>query len=77
MALLAGGWALAPDDADAVAVAAAYSWGTGCLVYADGDSTGALGNGGETTPLWRLFLINLSLTLFPNKSLSLHTRCHL
>ena len=46
MALPAGGWALAPDDADAVAVAAAYDWGTGCLVYADGDSTGALGNGG-------------------------------
>ena len=49
MALPAGGWALAPDDADAVAVAAAYDWGTGCLVYADGDSTGALGNGGAAT----------------------------
>jgi len=38
MALPVGGWALAPDDADAAAVAGAYSWGTSCLVLANGDS---------------------------------------
>jgi len=38
LALPAGGWALAPDNADAVAVTAAYRWGTGCLVFANGDA---------------------------------------
>jgi hypothetical protein len=40
MALPAGGWVLAPDDAAAVAVTAAYPWGTHCLVFANGNSIG-------------------------------------
>ena len=31
MALPAGGWAVAPDDADTAAVTGAYHWGTSCL----------------------------------------------
>ena len=38
IALPAGGWALAPDNADAVAVTAAYHWGTYCLFFASGGS---------------------------------------
>ena len=38
LALPAGGWALAEDNADAVAVTAAYHWGTLCLVFANWDS---------------------------------------
>ena len=48
MALPAGGWALAPDNDDAVAVAGAHEWGTYCLVFANGDSErtkrGLIGN---------------------------------
>ena len=38
MALPAGGWALAEINADAVAVAFKYTWGTYCLVFANGDA---------------------------------------
>ena len=39
MALPAGGWVLAPDNADAVAVTAAYPWGTHVLVFASGEGS--------------------------------------
>ena len=32
------GWALAPHDADSIAVIAAHGWSTGCPVLADGSS---------------------------------------
>ena len=45
LALPAGGWALAPDNADAVAVTAAYHWGAHCLVFASAIRTAFAING--------------------------------
>ena len=38
LALPDGGWSLAEDNADAVAVTAAYHWGTALVVFASGES---------------------------------------
>ena len=37
-ALHGAGWTLAPDDADAQAVVAAYHWGACCMVLANGEA---------------------------------------
>jgi hypothetical protein len=58
MALPAGGWVVAENNADAVAVTAAYHWGTWCLVFADGDAVRTLayspaGSGCRTDQLYQ------------------------
>ncbi len=45
VALPPGGWMVVEDNADAAAVTAAYRWGTGCLVFANGRSIWAATGG--------------------------------